>query len=939
MCYSSSVQWYKLYKMKTSVLLVYFSLLCVIKAHTQIDFVDNDFSSIQATNSDWNQPVGLLFSATGDKLFVWEKAGLVYVCNRDGSGNYIKQTQPVIDLSAEVGNYNDYGLTGFALDPAFAANGKIYLSYVVDRRFLLGLAGAPDQPGATIGRIAQYTVSTTGGVLTANTGSRFVLLGLTKETGLPILHLSHGTGSLVFATDGTLLASMGDGAGFEGPDEGSHGLTYYQDALNDEIIRSDENVGVWRSQMLTSLSGKILRLDPETGEGVVSNPFFEPSAPGSTKSKIWAMGLRNPFRISIKPGGGSANPLAGHIGELFIADVGFGDWEELDIATDKGMNFGWPKYEGFRLTLGTTYTGDNPNLEYPFPGSVTPGCSNRTPPYAKVKEPLREDNEAKDSRVYYCENPAQPLMGEGSQHIHARPVLDWLHADNGDGPMARVGIFDPSGAASQVEIGTGASGVAGTSFNGNASTGGIWYTGNTAIYPAEYANTFFFCDYGGGWIKRATFDHGKLIRVDDFASNTITVCMAENPMDGSIFFINYGNGAPNVGAVNKITYGGNKPPVAKVLADTNYSATSTLSVDFDGSGSYDPDPSGGISSYDWDFGDGTTGTGPNPTHMFIDPPPDTPRQYNVKLTVTDIGGATGETIFVVSLNNTPPQVAITEPVNGSNYAAGGSFSQDLRATVSDEEENIIEYEWQAFMLHNTHNHAGPPIYQEEATTIISGVGCDGDDYSWLIRLKVTDNAGLFTIDSSQIYPDCTVLPLVLSKFSVTQNGSNNLIKWTTELESNIEYFEVERSSDGMNFSPIFRKSAQNGPGPNHYSFTDDSFSPGVNYYRLKIVELDNVIKYSVIIRTVSAGEKIKLKVVPNPVVNNFSLIYQSVARDRVTIQIKDMNGRTIRSMTEDVQKGQNIIYIQNLPNWNSGIYFISVQNKDEIKQAKFIKAR
>ena len=69
------------------------------------------------------------------------------------------------------------------------------------------------------------------------------------------------------------------------------------------------------------------------------------------------------------------------------------------------------------------------------------------------------------------------------------------------------------------------------------------------------------------------------------------------------------------------------------------------------------------------------------------------------------------------------------------------------------------------------------------------------------------------------------------------------------------------------------------------------------------------------------------------------MTYQSPEKDRVVIEIRDITGRLLHTLREDVNKGQNVIYIQNLPNWNSGIYFISVQNKDEIKQAKFIKAR
>lgn len=76
-------------------------------------------------------------------------------------------------------------------------------------------------------------------------------------------------------------------------------------------------------------------------------------------------------------------------------------------------------------------------------------------------------------------------------------------------------------------------------------------------------------------------------------------------------------------------------------------------------------------------------------------------------------------------------------------------------------------------------------------------------------------------------------------------------------------------------------------------------------------------------------------------VGNFSLTYQSPEKDRVVIQVRVITGRFlhIHTLKEEVNKGQSVIHMQNLPNWNSVIYFILVQNKDEIKQAKFIKAR
>ncbi|RYY14312.1 MAG: T9SS type A sorting domain-containing protein, partial [Chitinophagaceae bacterium] len=109
--------------------------------------------------------------------------------------------------------------------------------------------------------------------------------------------------------------------------------------------------------------------------------------------------------------------------------------------------------------------------------------------------------------------------------------------------------------------------------------------------------------------------------------------------------------------------------------------------------------------------------------------------------------------------------------------------------------------------------------------------------------------------------------------------------------------------------------------------------------RLKMVEIGNIIRYSVIIKTMSAGEKSELKVVPNPVIDNFSLSYQSPIRERVTIEIRDVSGKLLETMQEDVNKGANIIYMQNLPNWNAGLYLITVKGKEEFKQARFVKIR
>ena len=331
------------------------------------------FSSDISSGATWSAPVGATFTPDGQRLFVWEKGGRVYVCNRDAGGNYVKQSTPVINISDEVGDWRDFGLIGFALDPAFASNGNIYLLYVVDRHHLMtgGLAAngynaaTNEYFNATIGRVTRYTTTTSGGNLTSVASSRKILLGESKSTGIPILHESHGVGGLVFAADGTLLITCGDGASYNVADGGSISHTYYAQALTDGIIRTQENVGAFRSQMLNSHNGKLLRISPVTGDGIVSNPFYDASVPRSAKSRVWAFGFRNPFRVSAKPGTGSTNPLTGDIGEIFVGDVGWNTWEELNTVKAPGTNFGWPLYEGHTALSSyvafETQNGDEPN--------------------------------------------------------------------------------------------------------------------------------------------------------------------------------------------------------------------------------------------------------------------------------------------------------------------------------------------------------------------------------------------------------------------------------------------------------------------------------------------------------------------------------------------------------------------------------------------------
>jgi glucose/arabinose dehydrogenase len=303
--------------------------------------------SEEDVGSLWTEPVGLAFGSGpqgADRIYVWERAGRVWILE-----NGVNSWVPLLDIRDEVGAWRDYGMLGFALDPNFQQNGYIYVSYVVDRHHLLN-AGQPDYDpnaneylAATIGRVTRYTARASDGFRTVDPASRLVLVGETMSTGIPILHGSHGPGSLVFGTDGTLLVAVGDAASWEGMDDGGNdGNSYAAQGLIDGIIQAKEDVGAFRSQLLDSLNGKVLRLDPRTGNGLASNPFFDPTNPRSAKSRVWALGLRNPYRMTLRPETGSHLPEEGNPGVLVLGDVGWEDWEEVHVITSGGKNCGWP---------------------------------------------------------------------------------------------------------------------------------------------------------------------------------------------------------------------------------------------------------------------------------------------------------------------------------------------------------------------------------------------------------------------------------------------------------------------------------------------------------------------------------------------------------------------------------------------------------------------
>jgi hypothetical protein len=160
-----------------------------------------------------------------------------------------------------------------------------------------------------------------------------------------------------------------------------------------------------------------------------------------------------------------------------------------------------------------------------------------------------------------------------------------------------------------------------------------------------------------------------------------------------------------------------------------------------------------------------------------------------------------------------------------------------------------------------------------------------------------------------------ILPLTLLDFSAIASKQKINLQWHSTAEVNVAGFNIEKSTDAVNFSTIgFVKSAGNSlSNDNAYTFNDDNPAVGVNYYRLKMVDADGAFTYSFITKaTIELAGTVSI--FPVPATTTVTIKMANTAN--TTIQINDMLGKTW--LQTQVNGSANI----NVAAWPAGVYFI-----------------
>ncbi len=555
-------------------------------------------------------------------------------------------------------SHDEEGLQGVGVDPGFATNRFIYLYHAPPLSTPGGDAPASGTDFSAwngVNRLSRFTLNAD---YTLNTASQVTVLDVPASRGI----CCHVGGDIDFDAAGNLYLSTGDDSnpfdsgGYSPIDERSGRNPAY------DAQRSSANTN--------DLRGKVLRIKVNAN-GSYSIPAGNLFAPGTarTRAEIYAMGFRNPFRMSVdKPTGvvylGDYGPDAGSAS----ATRGPGGQVEFNRITSAG-NYGWPYCTGSNTT-NETY------VEFTFPSGPS-------------------------GARYNCAAPVNNSPNNtGLTNLPAARAA-WISYDG-----CSVAAF---GCGSESPMG-------GPVYHYDANL-------NSSVkFPAVLDGHVFLGEYGRRWLRTAHVNgDGTAGQIDTFPwTGTQVMDMAFGP-DGALYVLDYGTG--NFGgdansALYRVEYNpvGNQAPTAKAAANRT-SGLAPLTVNFSSAGSSDPE--GGALTYLWNFGDGTTSTSANPTKTYA-----TNGQRTATLTVTDPGGRTGNATVVVTVGNTAPTVTLSTPVNGTTFNFGDTVPYTI--TVSDPEDGAIDCTKVKLTYVLGHDSHGHPITSKNGCSGTIAIPVDGE---------------------------------------------------------------------------------------------------------------------------------------------------------------------------------------------------------------------
>nr|WP_307544341.1 PQQ-dependent sugar dehydrogenase [Streptomyces sp. V3I8] len=520
----------------------------------------------------------------------------------------------------DVYSHDEEGLQGVAVDPGFSSNRFVYLYYAPKLSTPAGDAPADGTaadftPFDGVNRLSRFVLKTDG---TLDLATEKKILDVPASRGL----CCHVGGDIDFDAAGNLYLSTGD-------DTNPFASDSYTPI--DERATRNPAFDAQRSAGNTNdLRGKVLRIKVNA-DGSYAIPSGNLFAPGTarTRPEIYAMGFRNPFRMSVdKPTGivylgdygpdaGTASPTRGPGGQV-----------EFNRITKAG-NYGWPYCTG----------RNDAYIDYNFATGASGSAFNcAAPTNNSPRNTGLTDLPAVQPAWIPYDGASVPEFGNGSESPMGGPVYRY-----------------DAGSTSEVK------------------------------FPQAFDGDFFAGEFGRRWIKRIEAGgDGTVQSINSFPwTGTQVMDMAFGP-DGALYVLDYGTGYFSgdensaLYRIEHVTDG--LAPTAQAKANVT-SGGAPLAVSFSSAGSTDPD--GGALGYAWTFGDGGTSTAANPSHTYT-----SNGQYTATVKVTDTTGKSATASVQITVGNTAPTVRLDLPLDGSIHDFGDAIP--FKVTVTDPEDGTID---------------------------------------------------------------------------------------------------------------------------------------------------------------------------------------------------------------------------------------------------------
>jgi hypothetical protein len=182
------------------------------------------------------------------------------------------------------------------------------------------------------------------------------------------------------------------------------------------------------------------------------------------------------------------------------------------------------------------------------------------------------------------------------------------------------------------------------------------------------------------------------------------------------------------------------------------------------------------------------------------------------------------------------------------------------------------------------------------------------------------------------------LPLNFLSFAAKLLDGKTALEWITTREISTDHFVVERSTDGITFSPIATVPAQDpatSGSDNIYQATDSLPLPGTDNYRIMEVDQNGQVTFSPIV-SVKISEGLSCMVYPNPVADRVNIRISVISAAQATILIFDLRGQAITSQPIQLTNGENQFEID-LTGKAKGMYIVKILGIDGLPAYSILK--